>query len=105
MADRNARLKTLPDALASAMIRLDEILPGEVISHVHFGPYGGNELNGFSWTITLQRERTISQPDLANPNPIPAALEGIREANMHKIVVAWGEAARILASPKTEGAH
>lgn len=105
MADRSAQLKTLDAALASAMARLDEIRPGEVVTNVYFGPYGGNEMNGFSWAITLYQERTISQPDRGEPRPIPAALETIRESNMAMIVSAYGRAVAQQAVPKTEGAH
>lgn len=101
MADRSAQLRTLGDALASLMARIDEIQPGERIMGVYFGPYV-NKMNGYCWMLELSSERKLQQPD-RSPQPLTRQqVEIIREQNMAKIVAEYSRAVLEDSTPVTQ---
>lgn len=106
VADRSARLKTLPDALASCMLAMEQIRPGEAIASIVFGAPDEDEFQGFFWRMTLVQTRVIGQP---NPGPYTDEEMSIRgnvskEENYRKVIAAYTEAAGFYAIPKS-GRH
>lgn len=103
--DRSSRLETLAQALTSAVIALQDLQPGEMVVAAHFGAYGGNEANGYYYTIEIHGNRVIDHPQIAKVISVGSrAHEEQRQKSIAIVVAAYNEAVAHFSIPPS-GRH